>query len=150
VLRKCFNYLVSLERLERSPMATLKLEDPKNERERQASREEFDLLASQMKPEAFTLVAFAVHTGLRRGEMFPLEWEQVDVTKRLIALEMTKNGRPRCVPISDACLELLQGLPSRLKSRWLFPNSTNTAPIDANNFRTRIFQKACTDAGSRT
>src|ERR1017187_7578163 len=124
-------------------MANLKLQDPKNERTRQATREEFIALAEKMKPEAFGLVAVAAHTGLRRGEMFPLGWEQIDFGERLVKLATSKNGYPRVVPISDACLVILQSLPSRLKSKWLFPNTTNTGPIDPNNFRARVFQKAC-------
>ena len=147
VLRKFFNYLLSLETLEKSPMARLKLEDPKNERERQATREELAALSQRMKPTDFQLVEFAVRTGLRRGEMFSLRWPQIDVTQRLIALDTSKNGRPRRVPISDGCLELIQRLPSRLKSEWLFPNQSGTGPRDANNFCNRVYRPACAEAG---
>lgn len=46
----------------------------------------------------------ALHTGMRRGEQFSLQWEQVNLKRRLVHLQMTKNGSERYVPINGIAL----------------------------------------------
>lgn len=148
VLRRFFNHLVSMEKLERSPMVGFKLQDPKNERDRFMSFEEYNRLQAVMHPENLDLVRCAIFTGMRAGEMFPLKWEQVNLGARLITLPMTKNGRPRRVPISDEALIVLQRLPSRMKSPLLFPDPKSmTGYVNQHNFFMRVFKRDCLQAG---
>jgi integrase len=49
------------------------------------------------------LVTVGLHTGLRKGELLGLRWEQVDLTRGVIALgRRTKSGKGRDVPINQA------------------------------------------------
>ncbi|MFC1456638.1 tyrosine-type recombinase/integrase [Microvirga arabica] len=54
-------------------------------------------------------------TGQRREEVGAMHWEEVNERQALwtIPKERTKNGLPHEVPLSDAALELLRGLPRR-------------------------------------
>jgi integrase len=56
-------------------------------------------------------MAFAVCTGVRRGEMLALRWMDVDMKNRRLYLRETKNGALRILPISEAALTVLQSLP---------------------------------------
>lgn len=47
------------------------------------------------------LVAFALETGMRRGELLSVTWAQVDLDRRIARLEETKNGERRAVPLSS-------------------------------------------------
>jgi len=47
---------------------------------------------------------------MRRGEILSLEWRNVDLTKRIIRVEKTKNGKIRFIPINDLLLNELVGL----------------------------------------
>jgi len=58
-------------------------------------------------------IILSVHTGLRRGSLFPLRWEQIDFLNKLIRIPRTKSGRPHSVPLSGTDLLTLQQLHSQ-------------------------------------
>ena len=39
-------------------------------------------------------IVLAVHSGLRRGSLFKLKWEHVDLGNRVMRIPRTKNGPP--------------------------------------------------------
>jgi hypothetical protein len=55
-------------------------------------------------------IILSVHTGLRRGSLFQLRWEQVDFLNRLLRIPRTKSGRPHAVPLNATVLTTLQAL----------------------------------------
>ncbi|MBS3904137.1 MAG: site-specific integrase [Simkania sp.] len=52
----------------------------------------------------------ALHTGMRRGEILSLRWEDVDFKNRELHLPTSKNGEPRDVPMSDEVFRTLSDL----------------------------------------
>ena len=56
------------------------------------------------------IVIIALETGMRRGEIVGLTWENVDLDKRVVFLPMTKNGESRTVPLSSRALATLTAL----------------------------------------
>ena len=50
--------------------------------------------------------------------------------------------KPYYVPMSDDLAAVLGALPSRLKSRWVFPNTLGTGPEDGKHFVGRVFTPA--------
>lgn len=65
--------------------------------------------ADHLKP----LVTFAVHTGLRRTELFSLEWRDVDLVRHLVTVRRSKGGKVRHVPISSVARDSVDALPHR-------------------------------------
>ena len=53
------------------------------------------------------VVLFALETAMRASEIVTLTWGQVDLSRRIAHLPMTKNGSARDVPLSRRALELL-------------------------------------------
>jgi len=53
----------------------------------------------------FTL---ALETGMRRGEMYALEWDRVDFERRQLLLLKTKNGTARVVILTEAAVTALE------------------------------------------
>lgn len=92
-------------------------------------------------------VEIALHTGMRRGEMFNLRWADVDFPNQTITVSQSKSGEMRHIPMNDLVLDVLRRLPSRLKSEWVFPSATGTTPMDGNNFTKRIFNPGVKKAG---
>lgn len=66
---------------------------------------------SNMTARAFHAFLFALETGMRAGEIAKLEWDRVDLTRRVARLTHTKNGRTRDVPLSSEAIRLLEMLP---------------------------------------
>lgn len=62
---------------------------------------------SEYKP-LYLIVLFAMTTGMRRGELFGLRWQDVDLERRTAILQDTKNGDRRSVPIVPEVAELLR------------------------------------------
>jgi integrase len=70
------------------------------------------------------LIAFAIDTGLRRAELFQLEWRDIDLSANLITIraEIAKSGRERRVPMLDRCRDLLTRMSeTRPNSPFVFP-----------------------------
>lgn len=51
----------------------------------------------------------ALFTGMRRGELMALRWDNVDLTARTLHLPKTKNGDPLNLPLSTFLVDLLTG-----------------------------------------
>ena len=60
-------------------------------------------------------------TGCRKTEIMSLQWPYVDFERRHLRLPDSKTGA-KVVPLGDAALEILRGLP-RLSTTWVFPAS---------------------------
>ena len=82
------------------------------------------------------MVAFALETAARRGEILGLCWKDVDLD-RSTAKVNGKTGS-RTVPLSPACVELLKGLPRSLDGR-VFPVTVETLK--------QAYERAVTRAG---
>lgn len=56
------------------------------------------------------VVKLAYSTGMRRGEVISLQWENVDLLNRQIRLNPgdTKNGEGRVIPLGDELVDTLQ------------------------------------------
>jgi integrase len=63
------------------------------------------------------IIALAVETSMRLGELLGLEWKLVDLTRRTAHLVDTKNGESRTVALSSAAVAALQSLPRRIDGR---------------------------------
>ncbi len=57
------------------------------------------------------IVITALHTGMRRGEILKLTWDDVDIQHGFITLTDTKNGDGREIPIDNTLRETLNRLP---------------------------------------
>lgn len=51
-----------------------------------------------------------IETGMRAGEMWSLERDQIDLAARVARLERTKNGDSRDVALSPRAVEIMEGL----------------------------------------
>ncbi|MEM7747199.1 MAG: tyrosine-type recombinase/integrase [Pseudomonadota bacterium] len=64
----------------------------------------------------------ALFTGMRRGELMKLRWENVDLKARTLHLPSTKNGDPLDLPLSEFLSDLLSERWARSNdSSWVFP-----------------------------
>jgi integrase len=69
-------------------------------------------------PDMERLFGLALETAMRLSELYTLTVEQVDLPKRTIFLDKTKNGDKRQVPLSSVAMALLADLP---ESGQVFP-----------------------------
>jgi integrase len=58
-------------------------------------------------PEHMPEFNLAVSTGLRKGSMYGLTWEMVDLNGRMLNVPTSKNGEPLHIPLNAAALAAL-------------------------------------------
>ena len=75
-----------------------------------------DCCAPHLKP----IVTVALNTGMRRGEILGLRWEQVDLSHGFILLEISKNGERREIPINTTLEYLFKEMPHSIESKYVF------------------------------
>lgn len=72
----------------------------------------------------FPVVTLALLTGMRRGEIMNLTWDRVDLKKGRIALEDTKNGERRVIPLVGEALKAFKkhAKVRRVDTNLVFPS----------------------------
>ena len=66
------------------------------------------------------LVRLALETAMRRSELLGLRWDHIDLERRTIFLQLTKNGTSRTVPLSTHAIQILTEIPRMIDGR-VFP-----------------------------
>jgi len=117
-------------------------------RTRWLAGDELRRLRGVMQQSDWKLVAFAIETGLRRGEQFRLRWDQVDLENGVLTLPLPKGGKTRHVPLSEEAKTILRSFDSFLRSAWVFPGLRDTTqPMDSRAFLRRSFEPGLRQAG---
>jgi integrase len=114
-----------------------------NRRLRYLSLEEMERLLAVADEALRPVLITALHTGLRRSELFGLTWQDVDFKQGLMRVLHTKNGERRDIPMTDTLRGTLQHLPRRLNSDYIFPGKTGHGLVDIR----KRFKRALRDAG---
>ncbi len=142
LLSGIFNKAAAWGKTKLNPIKDIKPFKENNERVRYLTEEEELILRPQIPDQHWLKVEVAINTGLRRGEQFGLKWPEINFPTRTITIRRSKSGEMRHVRMNDRVMEIFRGLPSRLKSGWVFPSETGQTPLDANNFINRVFNPA--------
>lgn len=79
-------------------------------RVRWITREEATTLIGVLPPHIALIVEFALYTGLRKAEIRSLKWENVNLSKAEVSVQV-KGGHWRTVPLSDAALSVIARAP---------------------------------------
>jgi integrase len=100
----------------------VKLFHEDSSRLRYLTREEYDRLIEAARtiktsPYLEEKIVLAAHTGLRRGSLFNLRWDQVDFANRVMRIPRTKSGRPLSLPLNATALQTLKALASPRQQR---------------------------------
>lgn len=147
-LRRVLNLAKRDGHIDASPFERAPLKPVHNLRERFYSQPERRRLLRALGPVWREAAELAGLTGLRWAEQFRLAREQVRPREGYIALPMTKAGRPQVRLLNARARALCRAQLARTgRSRWLYPNQSDSGPIDYANFRTRIWLPACLASG---
>ena len=148
-LRSALNQAVQSGKIDRSPLAGVKLFKIPGGRLRYLTEGEELRLKEVMLPANFRLVRFAILSGLRREEQFTLAWKHVDFRNGILTIPRSKNGDSRHVQLSDEAMEILKAIRSetRVISEWCFPSENPLTPLDPQNFYNRVYVPALKKAG---
>ncbi len=114
-----------------------------NRRLRILHKEECHELVEACSPHLRPIVITALNTGMRKGEILGLRWEQADLKHGFILLDITKNGERREIPINATLRATLEAIPHGLESKYVFVDRNGNPFKDVK----RSFRTACRREG---
>ncbi len=126
-LKHMFTKAVEWEMVEETILKKIrKVKLPKEVgRLRYLSAKEAQALVSVCDDHLKPIVITALHTGMRKGEILGLKWDNLDLEHGFILLDKTKNGERREIPINKTLREVFNKLPRRFtgegEDRQLIP-----------------------------
>jgi integrase len=105
-----YNLAIAEKVLTENPLVNVKRYSEANHKIRYLTKDEelrlfsaIDELCPYIKP----LIICALQTGMRKSEIFNLQWSNVNFDFNYIELLETKTGKARKVPISNTLLEVI-------------------------------------------
>lgn len=134
------------------PALSFKIKKPKvnNERTEFLTDEEYSRLISVLdgwpNQDAARMIKLAVFTGMRRGELFKLQWSHIDFQNGFITLVNPKGGKDANVPLNPIARQILQKQQEWTKSHqsespYVFPGRNGGQRVECSAV-TRVKKKA--------
>jgi len=117
-------------------VASIELLKPPPPRKGFLSIADFNRLLAALPRNVRPLITFLYYSGCRKGEACAIRWDQVDLAKAIVRLEIeqTKTSEARTIPLPNVLVEMLRRQP-------------RTGPVfDSSNLR-KAWEKACDATG---
>ena len=72
--------------------------------------------------EAANIMRLALYTGMRRGEMFKLKWNDIDFQRGFIAIKNPKGGVSQKIPLNEQARQVLENHPRTAENVFVRPD----------------------------
>lgn len=115
------------------------------------SEKEFKGLYKALPPYLARCAAFAVYTGLRSGPIRALQWNQIDMRKRVLMVKVSqaKNARALRVPLGKKAMEVLRDCRKQGREGYVFTKDGEPVPQEMVNRAWRRARKKARVEGLR-
>ena len=127
-----------IEGVEKNPAAGFRTlrDPPKMDRylSTQESERLIDAVLKSHSPMMKYLIPFLLLTGARKREALDARWEHVDFTRCVLTVPLSKSGKPRHIPMSEAVMKVLHSARVAVERElgpdcpWIFPNIETGKP----------------------
>jgi integrase len=146
LLKRCINYAIECGVLVRNPIAGVPLLNEPNTRDMVLRDHMLEKILKVAPPAFAPVIEFDYETGLRKTEIRFLRWEQLDIAAGCIRLSAkeTKTNEARVVYLTSRAREILQQVPRRLHSPYVFLNPDTNEPWSELN---KMLRRSCARAG---
>jgi integrase len=119
-LQHMFGRAIEWGKTEKNPVAKVKSFKENNGRLRFLLPEAINCLIDCCPSFLRPIVITAVCTGLRKGEIVNIKWDDIDFRNRVIYIADTKNGEKREVSMNDLLTETLKSIKRNDTSPYVF------------------------------
>jgi integrase len=138
-LSKAVEWKLLRKALREELIAIKKYQEPDGRLRYLSGQEEGERLLQACDEQLRPIVVTAIHTGMRKGELLGLTWDQVDMTHGFIRLKQTKNGKARALPFNETLWGLFSSLRTRQDIPWVFHDVQGHRYKDVRH----AFERAC-------
>ena len=130
-LRAAFNHAIRWNDIEKNPFKGVEMVRIPERAPLYFKKEEIKQIMKAIKEDWLKdAISFTLLTGLRRGEMVNLRWEDVNLDSRLIYIEShatlrTKAGKRRAIPLNDDAMKVLRNRYPGRECEYVFTHRGN-------------------------
>lgn len=111
-----------------NPVKGVKFFNENNKRLRYLEKEEIVKLLKNCRGHLRPIVVLALNTGMRKGEILNLKWQDIDFRRGIIHLYKTKNNEKREIPMNEIVKTALLKVRKNPNSPYIF-NRFNDKPF---------------------
>jgi integrase len=119
-LKSIFNRAIEWGKVEDNPVSNVRMLKDDTKRLRYLEKEEIIRLLTNCRSHLHPIVIVALNTGMRRGEILSLRWQDIDFKRGIIYILNTKNGEKREIPINEAVKTALIRAPRNPNGPYVF------------------------------
>ena len=138
ILKRMFNLAIEWGLTRENPARIIKRYRVQPNRPRLLTEEERNKVIESCSGQMKEIVIITFNTGMRKGEILGLKWDNVDLFRKLIILDETKSNKIREIPmLSDVHAILLAKYQTKKPGRedYVFPSPDNKPYTDVKEFR---------------
>jgi len=117
-LKHMFTKAIEWDKTENNPVRKVKLLREENARLRYLTCDEIQRLCKNCADHLKPIVLMALYTGMRRGEILKLKWEDVDLDQKIIFVRNSKNNEAREIPVNNFLTTVLKDV--KVRSPYVF------------------------------
>lgn len=121
-LKSIFNRAIKWGKAQENPVAKVEMLKVNNKRLRYLEKEEITKLLANCHGHLKPIVIVALNTGMRKGEILNLKWQDVDFKRDIIYLLDTKNSDKREIPMNKMVKAALINVKKHPDSAYIFCN----------------------------
>lgn len=144
VLSAVFKLAIEFGELKKNPVRNVKYYSPKElpTRDRVLSETEEAILFEHIRGDVkfSNQIEILLYTGMRRGELFKIEWRDIDLENGFITLrkEITKTSKSRIIPMLSNVKAIFENLSRQAGDFYpnatIFPGANSRATTFSNHF----------------
>lgn len=138
----------------KNPFRLIKKEDkPKtgdNRRDRYLTHEESEILLkalAEKSPDLHDMAMLALDCAPRAGEIFGLDWRDIDLERGVVTFRKTKNNKVRHIPMTQRVREMFQARKAGAQSEIVFPARENRRKKEVSNTFAAVVEDLGLNAG---
>ena len=128
-----------------NPVSKVRVKRSDNRRQRYLTMKEAKLLLDGLRKRSEQLhdmALLSLHCGLRAGEIFSLQWSDVDFERQQLLVRDPKSGKNRYAYLTSTALQMLEQRASETESRlWVFVDSRGERIQSVSNTFERVVKK---------
>jgi len=124
-LKHMFTKAVDWGIISSNPVTNVRLFPERPQKLRILSNEEFSRLYNDSSATIKPILTIAMNTGMRRGEILGLKWDDVNMKERFIYVRDSKNNESRDIPINDVLMETLESVKNNSNSKYVLDRNGN-------------------------